>query len=254
VLAVSHPNTTVHNDNVDDKKERVEVDRKLVKFTEQLAKYTGVLVLVGILQAIVLFVQACILKHHSRHLSSLAKAAGNNAQAAKANAKAAKISAQVAMGVSVPRLRVSQFTLAPTGAANLEAIFQYPNIKILVKNYGQSPAFLKMYSVNFTCEDLPYDPAYTVVKSFEAKDVVEPDGVFALGNGSVRPERLISPENTTALVEGTKFLTIYGYVRYGDVFGSPDWYLRFCETLLEINRDGTNPLFAESEDEKYTSG
>jgi hypothetical protein len=81
LLGASQPDPAVHDSDVDEKKERIEVDRQLVNFTAQLAKYTallayytGALILVGGVQAWFLFTQAKRLGHHSEHLGKLAEA------------------------------------------------------------------------------------------------------------------------------------------------------------------------------------
>ena len=75
--------------------------------------------------------------------------------AAQASADAAKMSAKAAMGVSVPTLMLNKFVFAPFGNDDLESKLRLPCVKIAVKNYGQTPAFLKSYAVEFTCEELP---------------------------------------------------------------------------------------------------
>ena len=55
----------------------------------------------------------------------------------------AKTSADIAARVSVPTLVIETFDNGYTGAANLEAMLQYPIVKVLIKNYGPTPAFLR---------------------------------------------------------------------------------------------------------------
>ncbi len=88
---------------------------------------------------------------------------------AEASAKAAEVSAQAAMGIAIPRLMLYSFNFGAMGNASLAAKVRLPKIKIVVKNYGQTPAFLKSYGVDFTCEALPDEPSYAHSKPIPRK-------------------------------------------------------------------------------------
>lgn len=167
-----------------------------VEIQRRLANYTNNLVWVGIGQAVVLALtliviwrQATLMKTHAGHLKSLADAAESNTiaargqlkamqdqlgqmessgkqtnkmiEAAQRSADAAKVSADIAASVSVPTLVVDGFDLGNPPGASLEAMLQFPTVKLVVKNYGQTPAFLRSWSVFFTCDDLPEVPDYS---------------------------------------------------------------------------------------------
>lgn len=75
-------------------------------------------------------------------------------------AKSSVDSANIAARVSIPTLVIEKFETGGTGAANLEAMLQYPKVKVVIKNYGQTPAFLRSWTIVFTCEELPPVPDY----------------------------------------------------------------------------------------------
>src|ERR1035441_3912352 len=94
-------------------------------------------------------------------------------------------SAQAAMGTAIPRLMLFSFDFAPMGAANFAAKIQYPKIRIVVKNYGQTPAFLKSYGVEFTCEPLPEEPVYRHTKPIPPEHAVEAGHTLGIPFGDI---------------------------------------------------------------------
>jgi hypothetical protein len=95
------------------------------------------------------------------------------ATAAQKSAEAAKISADIAAWVSVPTLVMEKFENGETGAASLEAFLQYAKVRIAVKNCGQTPAFLKWWTIVFmalgTCRKSLYTTATPVVAFFSKR-------------------------------------------------------------------------------------
>jgi len=84
----------------------------------------------------------------------------NKQDATRKSADAAKVSADIAARVAVPTLVIEKFENGNTGAANLAGFLQYPQIKIAIKNCGQTPAFLKWWTIMFSTEELPDVPIY----------------------------------------------------------------------------------------------
>ena len=101
-----------------------------------------------------------VLKEQTDNLLISAKANTVTAMAADESAKAAQRSAELAVGISIPTLVVHEFGTGNFGAASAEAFFQYPKIKITVKNYRQTPALLQWWTLCFTCQELPDIPIY----------------------------------------------------------------------------------------------
>jgi len=64
--------------------------------------------------------------------------------------------------MAIPKLVVHEFSSGNAGAAALPAMLQLPKIKLVIKNYGQTPALLVWWSILFTCEELPDIPIYSV--------------------------------------------------------------------------------------------
>jgi len=66
------------------------------------------------------------------------------------------------------------------------------------------------------------------------KAVVEPGVPFTLPTVSFPHRQQFSDEVARAVVRGEKFFTVYGYVCYGDIFGSSLKRMKFCETVLNV--------------------
>ncbi|MGA3130011.1 MAG: hypothetical protein ABSD59_04375 [Terracidiphilus sp.] len=155
---------------------------------------------------------------------------------AKQAADAAKTSADVATGMSIPTLVVHQLGQGDVGSITSEAFFQFPKVKIAIKNYGQTPAFLKWWCLCFTCEELPEVPIYDgpAVGMILDKEVVQPNDVYILPGLGFPHRQEFSTEDVQAIVSREKIFRVYGYVCYGDIFGNPLRRLKFCETVLNI--------------------
>lgn len=167
----------------------------------------------------------------------------NLVEAAQKSAEAAKISADLAARVSIPTLVVEKFEVGETGAANLEAFLQYPQISMTVKNCGQTPAFLKWWTVIFTADDLPDTPLYNKGPArgmVLEKVIVEPSRSYTLP-ALFFPYRTELPiKDVRAIIDRQATLSVYGFICYGDLFGSPLRRLKFCETALNLF-DGPQP-------------
>lgn len=167
--------------------------------------------------------------------------------ATKESAKAAKLSADIASRVSIPTLVIEHFGPADTGAANLEAMLQFPKVSIVVKNYGQSPALLKFWTLIFTCEDLPAEPDYWnhpgsgIVLE---RTVVEPNASYTLPQPESWKRTELSLEDVKAIINHKKKLWAYGFICYDDIFGSARRRLKFCELALNV-REGWIDWFGD---------
>jgi hypothetical protein len=155
--------------------------------------------------------------------------------AAKKAADAAEKSAIAAMGVAVPTLLLTKFAFHSGGIEDQEEYYRKPAVTIEFKNYGQSPAILKSYDVEFIWDGMP-------IKFFS------PTGYPFLFEEEVLDAgqcRLLDPETTSSFgiadadtaheyFIGGKCLKVYGYVRYCDIFGSPAKEMRFSKRLVEF--------------------
>jgi hypothetical protein len=147
---------------------------------------------------------------------------------------AAKTSADIAAGVSIPTLIVHEFGFGDMGLADNAAMIQYPKIKLTVKNYGQTPAFLLRWWIKFTCEELPEVPVYGEFGIALEKMVVQSGEERTLPSEMPLARRWFSLEDIKAILEREKTLRVYGYIVYGNIFDHRVRRLKFCETLINI--------------------
>jgi hypothetical protein len=230
----------------------------------KLTLFTGVLASVGVLQLVVMFLtwlvyrrQAGIMEQQratmqsqrtlmqgqlgqmekqTAELQSAQETALIAARAAVVNAKAAKVSADIAAGVSLPVLKISQFGIGPVNVSSNLAFFRRPKFEITVKNWGQTPAFLWAWTLQMTCEDLPEVPVYGGIAAGMPleKQVIPGGGTFTLPEVGFHRQYDFSVDDATAVSEQRKPFTVYGHILYGDIFGNPLRRLKFCEVLLNI--------------------
>lgn len=151
------------------------------------------------------------------------------AKAARKAADAAEKSALAAMGVAVPTLMLNQFEFAPRAFLTLEQVLQSPPILISVKNFGQSPAILRSYAIEFTGEELPSELQYPSLICCDIGTVVEAGKALLLDEEGISPWKEFSADDAHAFAVGSKTLTVFGCVWYDDIFGSPTRTLTFCK-------------------------
>jgi hypothetical protein len=174
-----------------------------------------------------------------------AKVLERSVAAAEKSAEAAKRSADIAVRVSIPTLVIEQFEHEDTGVADLRAMLQYPKVNIVIKNYGQTPAFLRSWSIVFTCEDLPpipdywNQPGHPGLKPLATgipleRNVVQPGNTYTLPELEERKRTKFSPEDIEAIINHEKQLWCYGFVWYNDLFGNPLRRFKFCERALNV--------------------
>jgi hypothetical protein len=167
-------------------------------------------------------------------------------------AKSAETSATAAMGVAVPTLMLHEFVFMLKPFETPQEFFRNSQVAIAVKNFGQSPAFLKSYSVTFTNEKLPDVPIYPFPYPCDVEDVIDAGRPRVLGGEPLRAFGFTSEEDVHALVAGKKTLIVYGYVCYRDVFGSPLRYMKFSKELLHIDWGEKTTLVMDCGGYKYT--
>jgi hypothetical protein len=162
------------------------------------------------------------------------------AQAARKAADAADISAKAAMGVAIPTLAIYKFSFVNTGRENPAVFYRYPRIRLELKNYGQSPAFLRKFSIclSWGDEKTGKSPSYP----FDEEQVVDAGDTYAFSESDLEVLDNPSPEAIQDLVAGKTHLTFAGWVSYKDMFGSPTRRLTFCKGLLEYDPDPAKML------------
>ena len=172
--------------------------------------------------------------HQAGHMSEQTEILRQSVAIAKTAADAAEMSAKAAMGVAVPTLMLDEFQLIAPGTHPLVRSLRSPWMQISVKNYGQSPAFLKSFAVQFTCEELPEHLSYPWLLHYDPIVTLEPGHTHILEEKGVFPWSEFTDEDASAIASGKKTLTIYGCVWYDDVFGSPIRELKFCKWGVEF--------------------
>ncbi len=216
-------------------KENLDIQRKLEWFT-------GGLVIVGLMQAGTMIWQASLLKGtltqiqtQARHMESQTQILGDSVAAAQRAADAAETSAKTAMGVSVPTLAIYKFAFINEGKENPVAFYQCPRIRLELKNYGQSPAFLRKYAIGFSWGSDKTEK-FTVYP-FDEEQVVDAGGIYIFNDVDLgvmdSPPAVVIED----LVKGKKHLTFAGWVSYEDVFGSPIRRLTVFKALIEYDPD-----------------
>jgi hypothetical protein len=189
----------------------------------------------------VMFGQMRTMQEQVTEMSAQSGILQESVNVARDAAKAAKVSADIAAGVAIPTLKVEKFELGNMGSANIMAILQLPKLNIVIRNYGQSPAFLHSWSIVLTCEELPDVPAYfghPGSGNILDKIVVQPNQPYALPGLPGWRRQAFSTEDIEAIISRKKILSVYGYVCYGDIFGNPLKRLKFGEFAVNIGDNG----------------
>jgi hypothetical protein len=244
------PTTPQPNESAEASSENLQIQRWLMYLT-------GALVIVGFLQFLGIILQAALLKQtrsdvsrqadwmetQARHMNSQVELMKEQAKdtylSAKANtvaAMAADESAKAAMGVAVPTLMLHKFEfLRGPDVRDDRTFLRFPRVEITVKNFGQSPAFLKAWNFRFVWDELPEKPVYDFPYPCDVEEVIEPQGTYTLDPETTATISPTSEEDIDGIIAGKKHLTVYGFVSYGDIFGSPIRYMKFCKQLIEFD-------------------
>jgi hypothetical protein len=176
------------------------------------------------------------------------------AKAARKAADAAEMSAKAAMGVAVPVLVLQELQFENHGGT-YEGLFKYPTFRISVKNFGQSPAFLKSYAVVVATDDLPPQPIYPKAPwPCDMHEVVDAGAQYTLGgsDGRTATNDPVDDETLRILVARMNAPVVYGFVTYRDVFGASTHTMKFSKVFFEIESDGTGTLAMDWGGEEYT--
>lgn len=171
---------------------------------------------------------------------------------ARKAAKAAETSAKAAMGLALPVLVLQELTFE-NHDGSYAGLFEYPVFKIVVRNFGQSPAFLKSYAVVLATGDLPDEPTYP--KEFwplDMHEVVDAGQPYTLSEGRASTNDRPSEETQSALIARRDSPIVYGFITYGDVFGSAIHTMKFSKIFFEINADGSDTLTMDWGGPNYT--
>lgn len=130
--------------------------RDNLQVQHRLAWFTGLLVVVGGLQAGTMIWQAWLLKGtkekiqvQAGHMEDQSKTLRESVAAAQKAADAAEISAKAAIGVAVPTLMLYKFEFINEGREHPATFYGYPRVRLKLRNYGQSPAFLRKYAIGY---------------------------------------------------------------------------------------------------------
>jgi hypothetical protein len=231
----------------------------------KLTWFTGVLAAVGALQLVVMFLTWIVYRRQARemrrqrhemrqqrhvmhlqwgamkgqlaHMGTQVSEMQKQTHHLEDSVAAAKVSADVAARVSIPTLAIENFESGDMGSADLEATLQFPKVRVAIKNHGQTPAFLRSWTIVFTCEELPDAPDYSIGKSCGIvleKEVVEPGGSYTLPELDFRHRPEISLDDVRAIIDLKKVLWAYGSIAYYDLFGNPPWRFKFCQFALNV--------------------
>jgi hypothetical protein len=186
------------------------------------------------------------------HMERQSKILEDSVAAAQKAADAAERSAVAAMGVAVPTLMLHWFEFKPKTQMEAFHFFRHPEAIIQVMNYGQSPAFLKSYWVEFSWDELPDEPVYNFPYPCDVEEVVAPGGIFTLDPSTTSVSSDIAANIATELADGDRYLKVYGFVAYGDIFGSPIRYLKFSKILREYSDNPFRISVMDYGGHKYT--
>ena len=184
-------------------------------------------------QADIMETQAKDVRDSSAEATRIALA---TAKAARKAADAADISAKAAIGVAIPTLVVDRFSFINTGRENPVAFYSQPRVRLALKNYGKSPAFLRKYSIGYAWgEGAPnkftwYPFEDQVIDGGATYELTEVD----LGVLDSPSEGVIGD-----LVSGKRKLVFLGWISYRDVFDSPTRKLHICRELTVYDSDSS---------------
>jgi hypothetical protein len=99
-----------------------------------------------------------------------------------------------------------------------------PKVKITVKNYGRTPAFVWEESADIALR-LPEPLVYPNAVSKEAGCVIEAKDSYQL---TAKSYDVISDEAISEILERKKLLWVYGYISYRDFLGKQGGKMPFC--------------------------
>lgn len=167
--------------------------------------------------------------------------------ATKKSADAAALNAKTLIGLESPHLRLYHLDFGDMGVAHIAAKLQYPKIKISIKNYGRTPAFLTEKSVDFIFkEKLPDVPPYQQTVLLSPATVIQHDEIYDLierpldndfwTRFDINSSSTISDWQSLMndLLRERKQFWVYGYVAYKD-FSDKSHRISFCKQFALEN-------------------
>ena len=191
------------------------------------------------------------MRRQTTWLKLSAKAAKLSANAAMTGSKAALVSAKAAIGVAVPILVLQELQFENHGGS-YKGLFQYP-VSINGERFLESPAFLKSYAITLSTDNLPDEPIYPRKPwPCDMHEVVDAGEPYTLGEGRASTNEWPDEATLAALEAKEKNPVVYGFITYGDVFGSPLHTLKFSKIFFELDPDGGNALTMDWGGPKYT--
>jgi hypothetical protein len=202
-----------------------------------------VLAVAGVWQLLLLRVTWKTIQGQKEEMAVQTKVLQESLAAAQKAADAAEKSASAAMGVAVPTLAVYKFSFINEGRQSPEAFYQYPRIRLELRNYGQSPAFLRKYAIclSWGNEQTGKCPIYP----FDEEQVIDAGATYRFTEIDLEVLDLPPQAVVGDLVRGKRGLTLAGWVSYKDIFGSPIRRLTFCKALLEYDPDPTKMVILD---------
>lgn len=189
-----------------------DLNDRLARYTLWLAIFTCALVLVSATQIGFLY--------RSDQSTRIA------AEAAKKSAEAAQLSANASVRVDLPALNVENITTAFTiddFGGDYKKWLDYLILKVSIKNYGRSPAFVSDVIVNAAIADvLPHPRAYTRHVQFPDRFVIASDKEHLFEEyAHYRPnapeeDRPFTTQQAAMVADSSGFFRVYGVIRYQD--------------------------------------
>lgn len=202
-----------------ERKEKARLDRRLVELTADLATYTKWLAYATIILTVAtagLFAFAVVQARDAKEVG----------RSARRSADAARLSAASAIAAEGARLLISKVSLDGQAVRTNRDRVRACIVDAHATNYGRSPAFVRKTRIAVFCGDpLPALPRYG--NGTPAVDIV----LEAREEHRLEPGRPdggpLGDREVDEVLAGTRTLWAFGYVMYGDVFGSTHT-ARFC--------------------------
>jgi hypothetical protein len=189
--------------------------------------FTFWLALIGIGQAGLFFIQLRYMRKGMDDATIAAVAAKESADTAKTQAEVARGTLKTMQDTAERQLRAYVF-VERAQIVNLIDGIGRPEAHVVIKNYGQTPAYELVNIIGLAIDEYPTPP--TLNLTVNEDELVGGKAAMALGPGcesfsiaapSTAPP--VPPEVRAEFFNGTRIAFVYGKVRYKDVFGTERW-------------------------------
>jgi hypothetical protein len=207
--------------------------------------FGGLLVIVGGSQVLFLYRTLKAIQTQAGHMERQTKALDDSVAVAQKAADAAEKSATAAMGVAVPTLAIDKFSFINEGRENPVAFYEYPRVRLKLRNYGQSPAFLRKYAIGYSWDE--NSPKKFTWYPFEDQ-VIDAGATYGLGEADLGVLESPPQEVIEDLVSGKRHLVFSGWISYTDVFNSPARKLHFCRELVDYHPNPVEMMVVDISD------